>query len=709
MKNVWVKVSLAFVLSLVLTWLYLFTPSAFYSLDNRLRDFMFVMRGEIPQTDNVVIIDIDEKSLKKYGQWPWNRELFANLLYDLSDAGVGIVGLDIVFSEEDRSSPHQFKNFLKTKQNLPNYDKTLAFALSQTPVIGGYVFSFSKTDEASSPIIPAIFVKKGLTSKNYLLKPQGIVLNIPIIQDSMYSSGFFNTIPDEGAMIRKVPLIMEYDEILYPSLALEMLRVYSGVKRVDVVGDVESGVEYVKFGDFKVPTDHTGRLITNFRGGGKTFKYISAADIMSGNFKPEEIQNKFALIGTSALGLFDLRSNAYDSAMAGVEIHANVIDNILKGDYLQKHPDGIQIDIAIIWFIVFLFVLVFSLANSWLMLPIALVSTYILYEVFFMVLFSYGFILSLLFPIMAFLFTLISAVGLDYILEARQKEIAKRMLGKKVSPAVMEFLLEHSTEELVASKEIEASIFFSDIRGFTSISEKIGSPDKLIHMLNDYMTPMVDNVVNHHGTIDKFIGDAIMAYWNAPVPVNDHPDEAVKSAIEQIDMLVAVNEVITPVYDVHIDIGIGIHTGIVTAGDMGSQGRSDYTIIGDNVNLASRMEGLTKQYGAQILISKSTYDKLKGSYIIRPIDLVEVKGKQEAVEIFEVIASNKTVEKEELEIWERATRLYRDAKVSDAHELYQKLQQKNPSKLYELYIERSNYFIQNPEIAFTPILIMTTK
>ncbi|MCW9026216.1 MAG: adenylate/guanylate cyclase domain-containing protein, partial [Thiovulaceae bacterium] len=591
MKNFLIKTALAFSLSALLTWLYLFTPSAFYSLDNRLRDFMFVMRGEIPHSNNIVIIDIDEKSLKKYGQWPWNRELISNLLYDLSDAGVGIVGLDIVFSEEDRSSPHKFQHFLKTNKNLPNYDKTLAYALSQTPVIGGYTFSFDETKEKNTPIIPAVFVKKGLTKDSYLFKPKGIVLNIPIIQDALYSAGFFNNIPDEGGMIRSVPLVMEYDDVLYPSLALEMLRVYSGVNRVDVVGD-DSGVEYIKFGDFKIPTDHTGRLVANFRGGGKTFKYISAADVMSGDFNATDIQNKFALVGTSALALFDLRSNAYDSAMAGVEIHANVIDNILQGDYLRKPSDAVAVNIIMIWLIVFVFILIFSLIGSWLIIPAAIASILVLYQLLFMILFDYGYVLSLLFPLLAFVSTLIASVGLDYILESRQKDLVKRMLGKKVSPAVMEYLLEHSTEELVASKEVEASIFFSDIRGFTTISEKIGSPDKLIHMLNNYMTPMVDNVVNHHGTIDKFIGDAIMAYWNAPVPVKNHPDEAVKSAVEQINMLVEVNEKVTPIYDVVIEIGIGIHTGVVTAGDMGSEGRSDYTIIGDNVNLASRMEGL---------------------------------------------------------------------------------------------------------------------
>jgi adenylate cyclase len=669
---------------------------------------MFVMRGEIPQSNNVVIVDIDEKSLKEYGQWPWNRKLVSQLLYDLSDAGAGIIGLDIVFSEEDRSSPHKFKEFLQTDKNLPNYDQYLAHTLTQTPVIGGYVFLFSKSDEKRSPMIPAIFVKKGLKDDKYILKPKGVVLNTPQIQGAMYSSGFFNNIPDEGGMIRSVPLVMEYDGILYPSLALEILRVYSGVSRVDVVGD-ESGVEYIKSGEFKIPTDNAGRLLVNFRGGGRTFKYISASDIMNGDFNKDDIKNKFVIIGTSALGLFDLRSNAYDSAMAGVEIHANVIDNILQGDYLTKPSDSITINILLIFCVVFLFFIVFSLVGSWWIIPVAIASTFGLYHILFTVLFEYGYVLSILFPLIAFIATLILSVGIDYILESRQKEIAKRMLGKKVSPAVMEYLLEHSTEDLVASKEVEASIFFSDIRDFTTISENIDSPDKLIKMLNDYMTPMVNSIVKHHGTIDKFIGDAIMAYWNAPVPLKNHPDEAVRSAIEQVEMLEVINEKVKPTYDVTLDIGIGVHTGLVTAGDMGSQGRSDYTIIGDNVNFASRLEGLTKQYGAQILISKSTYERLTSEYKIRAVDMVEVKGKSKAVEIYEVITSTKKIDEDELELWDKAITLFRDAKLKEALELFETLESKNPSKLYRLYIKRTKEFLDDPSKEFTPVLKMYTK
>ncbi len=695
-------------MALLLSWAYLVMPQAFFSLDNRLRDFLFVIRGELPKNDKIVIVDIDEKSLKKYGQWPWSRDLVAKLLYKLSDGGAGVIGLDIVFAEADRSSPHRFAHlFSKSKQKLQNYDEILAQSLSTTPVVGGYVFTFETTDEENTPMIPAIFVEKNM-KKDTILKPKGVVLNIESLQDSMYSSGFFNNTPDDGGMIRSVPLLMKYNEVLYPSLVLEMIRIYSGAQKVEVIGD-EAGVSSVNFGDFSVPTDNVGRLSVNFRGKGKYFKYISVADILSDNFDKKEIVNKFILVGTSAVGLFDLRSIPFDSAIAGVEVHANALDNILSGDFLYKPADMALYDLFIIWAIVIVFLLFFSFIKSWLIIPIAVASLYGLFELFFMSLFKYGVVLNLLFPLVAYLLTLILSVGVDYIIASRQKEQAKRMLGKKVSPAVMEYLLEHSEEDLVASREIEATILFSDIRGFTTISEKIGSPDKLIHMLNAYMTPMVDNIVNHHGTIDKFIGDAIMAYWNAPVEVKNHADKALVSAIEQIEMLVDVNKKITPIYDVEIAIGIGLHTGIVTAGDMGSYGRSDYTIIGDNVNLASRLEGLTKQYGAQILISHATFLLLKDEYKIRPIDLVEVKGKNKAVEIHEVICNNKNISDAEIKIYLEATKSFRDGDVNKAYALYSKLQSENPSKLYELYQERCKKFIDNPELEFTPILKMTTK
>ena len=669
---------------------------------------MFVLRGELPTTGQVVIVDIDEKSLKAYGQWPWSRDLIAQLLYNLSDAGAGIIGLDIVFAEADRSSPHRYaKRFASLAGALENYDAMLADALMQTPVIGGYVFTFEKSDEQRTPSIPAIFIESGMR-ESPILTPNGVVLNIKILQDAMYSSGFFNNTPDEDGMIRSVPLVMKYDGIVYSSLPLEMLRVYSGVRKVKIIGD-DAGVKNIRFGDFDVPTDSVGRLLVNFRGAGRHFKYISAADILQGDFNTTDVANKFILLGTSAVGLFDLRSIPFDNAIAGVEVHANEIDNILQGDYLYQPADIVSYDLVTIWAIVFIFLLLFSYIESWYIIPVAIAILFALFELFFRLLFEYGVALNLLFPLMAYVLSIVVSVGIDYIISSRHEKQAKRMLGKKVSPAVMKYLLKHSKEGLIASKELEATIFFSDIRSFTTISEKIGSPDRVIRMLNAYMTPMVENIVKNRGTIDKFIGDAIMAYWNAPVAIEAHADRAVQSAIEQIEKLQEINGAIIKEYDVSIKIGIGIHTGRVTAGDMGSEGRSDYTIIGDNVNLASRLEGLTKQYGVAIIISKATYDRLESHYCIRPLDLVEVKGKSQAVEIYEVLPPSRSISHEEMDRYLQALTLFREAKVAEAHALFVSLQEQFASKLYAFYIKRCDYFLENEDVEFTPILTMKSK
>lgn len=669
---------------------------------------MFNIRGELPKRDSVVIVDIDEKSLKKLGQWPWSRDIFADLIYKVTDAGAGVIGLDIVFAEEDRTSPHKLQSRIKDKfKKLENYDETLSKCFASTPVIGGYTFTFDEKKEKNIPMIPAIFISKGILDGD-IHTFKSIVLNIPILQDSFYSSGFFNNNPDSGGMIRRVPLIIKYDNTIYPSLALEMVRIYSNTNKVKIISG-QNGVEGIEFGDYKIPTDNQGQLIINFRGAKKHFKYISIADILDGSFDKKDIKDKFVLIGTSSMGLVDTRAIVFDNSINGVEIHANVIDNILSGDFLKTPTDKKEYDLILIWLIIFISMIIFSIVKSWIVMPIAVLIIYILFKIFFIILFDYGIVLSLLFPLIAFVSTLVLSVSIDYILASKQKEEAKRMLGKKVSPAVMEYLLEHSAEELVISKEVEATIFFSDIRSFTSISEKIGSPDRLIQMLNRYMTPMVDCIIDYRGTIDKFIGDAIMAYWNAPIEIENHADEALKSAITQIEMLVDINKKITPEYDVTINIGIGLHTGRVTAGDMGSYGRSDYTIIGDNVNLASRLEGLTKQYGAYILISNATKLKLKEHYKIIPIDLVEVKGKHEAVEIFEVLCKNKNISNDEVELYTKAIRYFRDAKIQTAYNIFIQLENDNPSILYKFYIKRCKQFLDNPALKFTPVLKMTTK
>jgi len=698
MSTLFMKYSVITMFAFFLSWAYLYTPQTFFALNTHISDYLFNLRGDLSKSDHVVVIDIDESSLQAYGQWPWSRFRVADLINKLTEAEAGIIGLDIVFSEFDKTSPHTIAEKLKMDVNdLENYDKILAKTFLTTPTVGGYFFRFDEYTQSRTPMIPAVFIEKGLQKNNSIIEAKSVVLNIDILDENLYSSGFFNNIPDSDGMIRSVPLIMRYEGMMYPSLILEMLRIYSQAKYVEIIGD-DIGVEKIRLGDFTIPTDHSGRLNINFRGGSKHFKYISAKDILEGNFNSEDIAGKFILVGTSAMALSDLRAIPLDSVIPGVEVLANVLDNILVGDFIYKPFDLVLYDLFILWFIIFFFSFFISRLNSWLILPMIIVSFFVLFKLFFYVFFSLGIIVNLLFPLLAFVGTLILTVSMDYLITSRQKEYIQRTFEKKVSKAVIDDLLQQKDNNVLEAHEEDVAIFFSDIRGFTTIAENLNSSEKLVALLNLYMTPMVEIISREEGTIDKFIGDSIMAYWNAPKHVENYADKAVISAIKQIKALEVLNKRLKQEFDITLEIGIGINVGSVTVGEMGSLDRSDYTIIGDNVNLAARVEDLNKLYGTTIIITKTTYELLKESYPIRSLDIVRVKGKHKAVEIFEVITSKRDRElDDELVYYAQALKLYRNGSMQEAHKKFKVLDNTYNHKLYSIYLERCKEYIVNPD------------
>ena len=700
------------ILMLSLVLLELKLPHSFESIDAKLHDFLFLARGVEKPSDDIVIVDIDETSLKKFGQWPWSRNVVAHLIDNLTFAGAGIIGLDIVFAEADRSSPaHIIQELGLHVKELKDYDAMLAQSINNAPVIGGYFFNFEHNSTVEGPSIPAIFLEKGRTDSELGVPTStGITLNIPSIQNAFYSVGFFNNMPDEGGIIRSVPLIIRYDMSLYPSLALEMIRIYSQTQKV-YVNNSHFGVESVTLNNITIPTDSFGRLRVNFKGPGHTYRYISADKILEGDFNPSEIEGKFVLIGTSAIGLVDLRATPFDEVMPGVELHANTIDTILSQNFLIENIDTHTYNTLILLATILLTTLIFALISEWLYLPLIALLLLGAYYINMYVFFTLGLVINILFPLAGMLLSMFSVLLIEYIFTSSQKRELQKAFAKKVSPQVMHDIIEHSTTGLLTPKEREVSIFFSDIRSFTNISEKIGHPNRLIAMLNEYMTPMVDIVIAHHGTVDKFIGDAVMAYWNAPVEVKNHQDRAVQAALEQLDKLKELNVHIQKVYDVTIDIGIGIHSGVATIGEMGSEGRSDYTIIGDNVNLASRLEGLCKPYGVRLIISEFTKKGLKERYIIRELDIVRVKGKEHPVTIYEVIDKGEADDTLEIElhIYQDALCLYREAKFSDAKTLFETLHNSYHHSLYAMYASRCENLIESGIKEFDGIYTFTTK
>ena len=712
MKGKYKALSTLFVLLVfVLGGAYLFLPSYFQSLDERVRDFYFKSRGTQSVSQDIVIVDIDEKSLKKLGQWPWERDKVAHILKNLTDNGAGIIGLDIVFAEADKTSPKRLAKILGIDdREIPDYDEVLAKTVTNSPTILGYVFDFDSNNTNEAPQIPAIFIEKNKSKKEFIPHAKGVLPNLKIIQDAGYSSGYMNNIPDEMGIIRSVPLLIKYDDVIYPSLAFEMYRIAIGKSKV-VIKYNEVGVESILLGDKSIKSDRFGRMYLNFRGSFKSYKYISAVDVYNDVVDKNEVEGKFVLVGTSAYGLMDLRSTPMESVIAGVEIHANMIDNLLNDDMLVKPPWSEVVDMLFMIVIILIVVFLYSRLSLLSFSLIYLFSLGVMVYLNYYMLFTQHIILNAIFPLISMFLSLVGVLGIKYMFEFRQKEMVKQSFSKKVSKQVMDDLLEHPDAISLSSKEVEVTIYFSDIRGFTTISEVLKSPKRITDFLNYYMDEMVQSVERNSGTVDKFIGDAIMAYWNAPLKVINHADMAVKTALHQISQRDFLNKKINADFGFDVDYGVGINTGDVVVGEIGSKGRSDYTIIGDAVNLASRLEGLCKVYKVRLVVSEFTIAKLQESYVIQLLDIVRVKGKHEPVKIYEILSEGVADEDKvlELEEYNRAHELYVGADFKEAQEIFINLYQKYKKPLYEIYQDRCEHLMENGVTQFDGVFEFTTK
>jgi adenylate cyclase len=712
MKDKYKVLLLLFLLiSILLSTAYLFIPAHFQSLDSRVRDFYFKFRGPQMPSDEILIVDIDEKSIKELGQWPWERDKVATILQNLTDAGAGIIGLDIIFSEADKTSPQKIaKEWNLNASSLPDYDEILAKTILQTPTILGYVFDFNVHNENEAPQIPAIFIEKSKQSREYLPEAKGVLANLEIIQNAAYSSGYMNNIPDDSGIIRSVPMFIKYDMEVYPSLAFEMYRIAMNAKKVTIAYS-EAGVDDIKVAGTHVSSDRFARLYLNFRGPFKTYRYISAVDVFNKSVDKSLIQGKYIFMGTSAYGLMDLRATPMDSVIAGVEIHANMFDNLLHQDMLNK-PSWVElIDILSIVLMALIIVFVFSRLSLVALVPVYIMTFIGMLSFNYYMLFYEYVILNSIFPMASMLFSLVGVLGVNYMFETRQKELIKGSFSKKVSKQVMDDLLSHPDSTDLSSREVNTSIYFSDIRSFTTISETLKSPKRITEFLNFYMNAMVESVEKNNGTIDKFIGDAVMAYWNAPLKVENHADKAVLTALEQIGKRNELNVTINAKFGFDVDYGIGINTGDVVVGEIGSKGRSDYTIIGDAVNLASRLEGLCKPYKVRLIISEFTKELLTLEYVIQLLDRVRVKGKHEPVKIYEVqsLGSASTEKLEELKQYDEAHELYLNARFLESQEMFGILYEKYEKYLYLMYSQRCSELIDKNIEEFDGVFEFTSK
>jgi adenylate cyclase len=699
-------------------------------LENLVYDARLILTMPRKIDPGVVIIDIDEKSLQAEGRWPWGRDRVARMVEQLFEKyKVALVGFDVVFAEPDESSGlkvleqlsrREFSGISGFEQRLrqlkPTLDNDGIFAdvIGKYKVVLGYFFneaSDAKVEAAHSGALPPpTFLKGAFEGKHIAFRSAlGYGGNLSIFQDKAAAAGHFNPSLDADGIFRRVPMVIEYDGAQYESLSLAMARTYLGVSEVQAKFEPAplgasknyAGLESLRIGDRSIPVDEHVQALVPYRGGQGSFPYVSATDVIHGQANPELLKpGAIAIVGTTAAGLLDLRSTPVQKAYAypGVEVHANLIAGILEGRIMQKpaYVQGAEI----------ILLLVFGVALSLtlpLLGPLAEALTTLgaltLYTAINMLCWIKG---QLVLPLASglVLITLLFIIDMfyGYFIENRGKRQLTGLFGQYVPPELVDEMADDPERYSLEAVSREMTVLFSDVRGFTTISEGM-NPTALSELMNEVLTPMTRVIHEHRGTIDKYMGDAIMAFWGAPVPDREHARHAILAALRMIQKLDSVNAGFKQRGWPAIRIGIGINTGTMTVGNMGSEFRMAYTVMGDSVNLGSRLEGLTKTYGVDVIVSETTKAAMP-ELVYRELDMVRVKGKDKPVSIFEPLGPAADIPKnlqDELEIYKQALKYYRTQQwdLSELQFLNLAKAATRPH-LYQMYAQRIADFRNNP-------------
>lgn len=691
-------------------------------LDNIIYDSR--LRATMPRTldERVVIVDIDEKSLSQVGRWPWSRNRLAALTNELFDRQkIALLGFDIVFAEPDDSSGLKrlrelaqnemrdqpgFAERVRQMQSELDYDALFAKSLEGRAVVLGYYLTGDR-DGHTSGVLPApVMDKSSLQGRPIKFTTwNGYGSNIAPIAKAAPIAGHFNPIPEGDGVVRSLPLIADYDGKYYESLSLAMFRLLAGLPTVQpgfpkerMLARSYQGLESIqlKLGDktLAIPVDEQVSALIPFRGfggpSGGSFRYVSAASLLDKSLPAGALKDKIVLVGTTAPGLQDLRVTPVSEVYPGVEAHANVISGLLDGKTLVK-PDyavGYEVVVLLIAGLVLAFVLPLVSATRAVILSVLVLSAVAGLNLWLYL--GAGLVLPLASALVmgATAFALNMSYG--YFVESRSKRELAHLFGTYVPPELVDEMVKDPDAYSMAATNREMTVMFCDMRGFTKLSEHM-EPIQLQALLNDVFTRLTGIIRANRGTIDKYMGDCVMAFWGAPVETPEHAHLAVKSAMEMANAVRGMNEEHRAKGLPEIGIGIGVNTGNMCVGDMGSNIRKSYTVIGDAVNLGSRLEGLSKVYGVDIVVSESTR-KLATAFGWQELDRVRVKGKEQAVAIFWPVAPNNRIGAEtesELKAWASFLKAYRAQDWDQCDLLMMNLLRMNAKKyLYHLYSDR---------------------
>lgn len=682
------------------------------------------LRATMPRTidERIVIVDLDEKSLAEVGRWPWGRNKLAELVDELLDRQhVAMLGFDIVFAEGDDSSGLKrlkqlaqnemrdqpgFVERLNQVQGALDYDALFAKSLEKRPVVMGFYFTSDRDGRVNGSLPAPVMTKEALQGRPIgFTSWNGYGSNIDVLAKAAPMGGFFNSITEGDGVVRSIPLLAEYKGQYYESLSLAMFRMLVGLPKVEPGFPQEKfltrnyqGLESIllKQGtkSLAIPVDGRVATLVPFRGSGGvdggSFRYVSAADILAKRVPPNALKDKIVLIGTTAPGLLDLRVTPVGETYPGVETHANVISGFLDGKVFVK-PDytvGFEIVMLVLSGLTLAFALPVlsapkAVAASAIVLGALVGINFWLYS-------GYGLVLPLASAIVMALTAFALNMSYGYFVESRSKRELANLFGTYVPPELVDEMVKDPDSYSMKAATKELTVMFCDMRGFTKMSETM-EPTQLQALLNSVFSRLTNLIRSNRGTIDKYMGDCVMAFWGAPVDTPDHASLAVKTALEMANAVRRLNEEHREKGLPEIGIGIGLNTGTMCVGDMGSDIRRSYTVIGDSVNLGSRLEGLSKTYGVDIVVSESTR-KLAGDFAWQELDKVRVKGKDQAVAIFWPLAPADRISAEstaELKAWSMTIKAYRAQDWDQCDVQLLNLQRLNAKKyLYQLYAER---------------------
>ncbi|CAH2032638.1 CHASE2 domain-containing protein [Trichlorobacter ammonificans] len=697
-----------------------------WSYDHRLTMTM-------PETrdDRIVIVDIDEKSLAEVGRWPWSRNVVARMVDQLFDRyQVAVVGFDVVFAEPDTSSGirqleqlargplrknEAFRRELARVRDTLDYDALLASRFRNRPVVLGYYFVGEAQGARTAGVLPApaISRERATAAVRGIAGKHGYGANIPVLQKAAGLGGHFNPDPDHDGVTRRVPMLQEYKGSYYESLSLAVLRAMFGLPELlpGTPPGAPDVLEWLQVADLRIPVDGRASALIPYRGSQGSFPYISAADILKGRVKKEQLEGAIVLVGTTAPGLMDLRSTPVSAVYAGVEIHATMIAGIL--DQTIRHAPGYargaELATLALGGLVLSLLLPFlgPLASLGVTVTVLLVAGGVNWLAW-----RSGLVLPLasqmvLFPV---LYAFNASYG--FLVESRSRRQITGLFGQYVPPEIVGVMSRDPEHFTMEPESREMTVLFTDVVGFTGISEKL-TPKELAQFMNEYLSAMTAIIYEYGGTVDKYIGDAIMAFWGAPLHDPDHALHAVQAATAMRRRMASLSREMAERGYPDLQIGVGINSGPMRVGNMGSSYRVAYTVMGDAVNLASRLEGLTRQYGIWLIAGQETKNRING-FAWRELDLVRVKGKDQPVAIFEPCGDEAALEKEylnDITAFNEMVHAYRLQQWDQAEGMLQHLAAGRPDRgLYALYRDRiRQYRLKPPATSWDGVCTFTIK